>query len=299
MWFRLLVLVFEWGARLLRWPLLQVIPREFTRQEFQLIVSDLIVGAITGANGGLPFWQVLRRRKQEKLVAVSVYGSATKVSESADRFLDQLMRRFAQLGWSVVNGGGPGIMERSFQCLQHWREEFAQIRSKCIAVKSAIRDERYNGLGDPLYTVRNQPRTEIREAMLSQLGDVADVVFIGSFGTIYELFDGIFRNYVFGRSDDARKLRPIILIDEDVELDGQMLPFYKSWFGLLVRLMKAHGVAKNVRPGVYLLRADDPDAVAHVERIVNHFRETDDYAGEEQGFVQSEIEVRIPARRAA
>jgi uncharacterized protein (TIGR00730 family) len=114
--------------------------------------------------------------------AVTIFGSARVGEESAPyREARAVARRFAQAGWAVVTGGGPGVMEAANRGAQE---------SGGFSVGFNIElphEQRANRYVDLALTFRH---FYVRKTMFVKAAE-GFVIFPGGFGTLDELYEAL------------------------------------------------------------------------------------------------------------
>lgn len=133
--------------------------------------------------------------------AVTIYGSARIKPDSEDYLLtERIARRLSDAGFSVLSGGGPGIMEAAN------KGAFAG-KSPSVGLNIILPHEQHaNPYQNKTFTFEHFPP---RKAMLVN-HSLAFIVMIGGFGTLDELFETL-------TLVQTRKIqpRPVILVGSE------------------------------------------------------------------------------------
>jgi uncharacterized protein (TIGR00730 family) len=191
--------------------------------------------------------------------AVSVFGSARIPPDHAYYMLaEQISRKLSDAGFSVISGGGPGIMEAANKGAYFGR-------SPSIGLNIVLPHEQApNPYQDISHTFHH---FFARKVMFVKFA-MAYVVLPGGFGTLDELFEAL----TLVQTGKTRNM-PIILVHS---------PF---WNGLLAWLRDALVANGTINPGdLDLLRViDDPQKV--VDAIFEHY--------EKRGFEPSAAEREV------
>lgn len=136
--------------------------------------------------------------KENKLPSVTVFGSA-RLNENTDEYklCYGIVNKFTSLGYNVITGGGPGIMEAANKASKEHilrTTESHLIPSNCITKPKSV------GIGIelPFESGNNEYIDKgfsvelkyffIRKVMLMNYSDLY-LVFKGGFGTLDELFE--------------------------------------------------------------------------------------------------------------
>ncbi|NBR27008.1 MAG: TIGR00730 family Rossman fold protein [Betaproteobacteria bacterium] len=191
--------------------------------------------------------------------AVSVFGSARIPPDHAYYMLaEQISRKLSDAGFSVISGGGPGIMEAANKGAYFGK-------SPSVGLNITLpHEQRANPYQDISHTFRH---FFARKVMFVKFA-MAYVVLPGGFGTLDELFEAL----TLVQTGKTRNM-PIILVHA---------PF---WNGLLAWLRDALVANGTINPeDMDLLRViDDPQKV--VDAIFEHY--------EKRGFEPSAAEREI------
>ena len=191
------------------------------------------------------------QRLMEICPAVSIFGSARTPPDSPHyRLAESIARRLSDAGFSVISGGGPGIMEAANKGAYHGRSPSVGLNIQLP------HEQRSNGYQDVSQTFRH---FFARKYMFVRFAS-AYVVMPGGFGTLDELLEAL----TLVQTGKSRKI-PIILVHE---------PF---WRGLVDWIRTVLVGEKMIDPeDLGLIQIiDDPEKV--VEAILKHY--------EQSGFV--------------
>jgi uncharacterized protein (TIGR00730 family) len=177
--------------------------------------------------------------------AVSIFGSArTPPGSPHYRLAETIARKLSDAGFSVISGGGPGIMEAA-------NKGAYQGRSPSIGLNIQLpREQRANGYQDISQTFRH---FFARKYMFVRFAS-AYVVMPGGFGTLDELLEAL----TLVQTGKSRKI-PIILVHE---------PFWRGLIDWFRTTLVAEGVIAPEEVGLIQL-IDEPQAV--VEAIFRHY----------------------------
>lgn len=198
-------------------------------------------------------------RLSEIRPAVSVFGSARIPPDHAYYMLaEQISRRLSDAGFSVISGGGPGIMEAANKGAYFGK-------SPSVGLNIALpREQQSNPYQDISHTFHH---FFARKVMFVKFA-MAYVVLPGGFGTLDELFEAL----TLVQTGKTRSM-PIILVHS---------PFWRGLLDWLRDALVANGMID--KKDLDLLRViDDPQAV--VEAIFDHY--------EKRGFEPSEAEREV------
>jgi len=191
--------------------------------------------------------------------AVSVFGSARIPPDHAYYMLaEQISRKLSDAGFSVISGGGPGIMEAANKGAYFGK-------SPSVGLNIVLpHEQQANPYQDISHTFRH---FFARKVMFVKFA-MAYVVLPGGFGTLDELFEAL----TLVQTGKTRNM-PIILVHS---------PF---WNGLLAWLRDALVTNGTINPeDLDLLRViDDPQKV--VDAIFEHY--------ETRGFEPSAAEREV------
>jgi uncharacterized protein (TIGR00730 family) len=196
------------------------------------------------------------QRLTEICPAVSIFGSARTPPDSPlYRLAETIAHKLSDAGFSVISGGGPGIMEAANKGAYHGRSPSVGLNIQLP------REQRANDFQDVSQTFRH---FFARKYMFVRFAS-AYVVMPGGFGTLDELLEAL----TLVQTGKSRKI-PIILVHE---------PF---WRGLVDWVKTTLVAEKMIAPeDVGLIRLiDEPQAV--VEAIFGHY--------ERHGFAQPSAE---------
>jgi len=188
--------------------------------------------------------------------AVSVFGSARIPPDHAYYLLaEQIARRLSDAGFSVISGGGPGIMEAANKGAYFGKSPSVGLN---IQLPHEQQPNPYQDISHTFHHFFARKVMFVKFAM-------AYVVLPGGFGTLDELFEAL----TLVQTGKTRSM-PIILVHS---------PF---WNGLLDWLRSALVANGTINPqDLNLLRViDDPQQV--VEAIFDHY--------EKRGFEPSAAE---------
>ncbi|MDR3220558.1 MAG: TIGR00730 family Rossman fold protein [Candidatus Accumulibacter sp.] len=196
------------------------------------------------------------QRLAEIQPAVSIFGSARTPPDSPFyKLAETIARRLSDAGFSVISGGGPGIMEAANKGAYHGRSPSVGLNIQLP------HEQRTNSYQDISQTFRH---FFARKYMFVRFAS-AYVVMPGGFGTLDELLEAL----TLVQTGKSQKI-PIILVHE---------PF---WRGLVDWFRNTLAAWKVIDPeDVELIQIiDDPDQV--VEAIFRHY--------ERHGFAQLPME---------
>jgi uncharacterized protein (TIGR00730 family) len=192
------------------------------------------------------------QRLAEIQPAVSIFGSARTPPDSPYYGLaETIARRLSDAGFSVISGGGPGIMEAANKGAYHGRSPSVGLNIQLP------HEQRTNSYQDISQTFRH---FFARKYMFVRFAS-AYVVMPGGFGTLDELLEAL----TLVQTGKSQKI-PIILVHQ---------PF---WRGLIDWFRNTLVAEKVIDPeDVELIQIiDDPEQV--VEAIFRHY--------EQHGFAQ-------------
>lgn len=213
--------------------------------------------------GSRSFLNVWTETQDDVVVGVAGGTYLEHATPKEKRFYYHLNRRLAdifvqqptpngKIGWSFVTGQGPGkAMAGPHFCLKNAREaidEAIECISKCIGVPSGLGDETAHKFADPMYTVRKQVDTLIREMMLVALSRNGLLVYPGYKGTLFELALALFLNYCAGRSEAGLPPFPVVIVDLPNNIEQNLEFGHGSYFGFVPRYTRDAeriGVAKS------------------------------------------------------
>ncbi len=177
--------------------------------------------------------------------AVTIFGSArVKAEDPFYNKAEMLARRLAQKGFSVITGGGPGIMEAA-------NKGAAEAGGKSIGMNIRLPFEQKP---NPYANISIEYKYFfVRKVMFVKYA-VAYVIFPGGFGTLDELFEAL-------TLIQTKRIKsfPVILIGQ--EYWGGMIDWLRN---TMVREDKI--VAEDLD---FIKIVDDPDeAVRHIQKFV-------------------------------
>jgi uncharacterized protein (TIGR00730 family) len=144
--------------------------------------------------------------------AVSIFGSA-RVREASDEYeaARKVGRKFAEAGWAVITGGGPGVMEAA----NRGAKEGGGLS---IGFNIELPHEQgSNGYLDISYTFKHFYARKVCFVKPAE----GFVIFPGGFGTLDELFEALTLIQT-GKAENF----PVVLIDTDYW--GEMLDWIKG-----------------------------------------------------------------------
>jgi uncharacterized protein (TIGR00730 family) len=192
------------------------------------------------------------QRLSEIHPAVTIFGSARISSDSPYyRLAEKIARRLSDAGFSVISGGGPGIMEAA-------NKGAYQGRSPSVGLNIQLpREQRANGYQDISQTFRH---FFARKYMFVRFAS-AYVVMPGGFGTLDELLEAL----TLVQTGKSRKI-PIILVHE---------PFWRGLVDWIRTMLVGEKMIAPEDVGLIQL-IDDPEEV--VGAIFRHY--------ERSGFAQ-------------
>jgi uncharacterized protein (TIGR00730 family) len=196
------------------------------------------------------------QRLMEICPAVSIFGSARTPPDSPYyRLAESIARQLSDAGFSVISGGGPGIMEAANKGAYHGRSPSVGLNIQLP------HEQRSNSYQDVSQTFRH---FFARKYMFVRFAS-AYVVMPGGFGTLDELLEAM----TLVQTGKSQKI-PIILVHE---------PF---WRGLVDWIQTVLVDEKMIAPeDVGLIQIiDEPEKV--VEAIFRHY--------EHSGFVMPPAE---------
>ena len=188
--------------------------------------------------------------------SVSIFGSARTASDDANYLLaEEIAQKLSDAGFSIVSGGGPGIMEAANKGAQ-------QGKSPSIGVNIQLpHEQRSNDYQDISLYFRH---FFSRKVMFVKYAS-AYVVMPGGFGTLDELAEIL----TLVQTGKTRRI-PIILVNT---------PF---WSGLLDWFRQTLVVEGTISPDDLdlMILADDADEI--VDLIVKHYDKNTEPSQEEQ-----------------
>jgi uncharacterized protein (TIGR00730 family) len=188
------------------------------------------------------------QRLSEICPAVSIFGSARTPPDSPRyRLAESIARQLSDAGFSVISGGGPGIMEAANKGAFHGRSPSVGLNIQLP------HEQRANAYQDVSQTFRH---FFTRKYMFVRFA-IAYVVMPGGFGTLDELLEAL----TLVQTGKSRKI-PIILVHE---------PF---WRGLVDWIRTVLVDEKMIAPeDVGLIQIiDEPEKV--VEAIFRHYEQS-------------------------
>jgi len=148
--------------------------------------------------------------------AVSIFGSA-RISEGSDEYAAarKVGRKFAEAGWAVITGGGPGVMEAANRGAK-------EAGGLSVGFNIDLPHEQgSNGYLDISYTFKHFYARKVCFVKPAE----GFVIFPGGFGTLDELFEAL----TLIQTGKAQNF-PVVLIDTDYWgemidwIKGEMLP---------------------------------------------------------------------------
>jgi uncharacterized protein (TIGR00730 family) len=180
--------------------------------------------------------------------AITIFGSARLSMESKDSDqAQQLAKKLALDGFSIITGGGPGIMKSAnkgaFEAMQE------------LGYKNKLLRRRINSFGIGLTRLSTEKRTNkymhdiiIMDHFFSRKWllvrySLGFIVFPGGFGTMDELFEVV----TLIQCERMKKL-PIILIDKE---------FWKPLEEHIYRRMLSNGLVSDDDVGIITAITDD------------------------------------------
>ena len=181
--------------------------------------------------------------------AVSIFGSARIRPDSPHyRLAETIARQLSDAGFSVISGGGPGIMEAA-------NKGAYQGRSPSVGLNIQLpREQHANGYQDISQTFRH---FFARKYMFVRFAS-AYVVMPGGFGTLDELLEAL----TLIQTGKSRKI-PILLVHT---------PFWRGLIDWFRTTLVAEGVICPEDVGLIQL-IDEPRAV--VDAIFSHYERHD------------------------
>ena len=195
-------------------------------------------------------------RLQSIKPAVSIFGSArTPQEHEYYKLTEDIARQLSDSGFSVISGGGPGIMEAANKGAFHGK-------SPSIGLNIQLPHEQH---GNPYQDISQTFRHFFARKVMFVRHASAYVVMPGGFGTMDELFEAL----TLIQTGKSRKI-PIVLVGS------------AFWGGLIEWLRNALAGEGMISPeDMNLIQViDDPKAV--VETIFKFY--------ETRGFEPSEVE---------
>jgi uncharacterized protein (TIGR00730 family) len=189
--------------------------------------------------------------------AITIFGSARLSMDSKDSARAQtLARKLAFDGFSIITGGGPGIMKAAnkgaFEAMQD------------LGFKNKIQRKQINSFGVGLTRLSTEKRTNkymhdiiIMDHFFSRKWllvrySVGFIAFPGGFGTLDELFEVV----TLVQCERMKKM-PIILIGKD---------FWKPLEEHIYRRMLANGLISDDDVGIITAITDDLDEAYEIIR---------------------------------
>ena len=181
--------------------------------------------------------------------AVSIFGSARIRPDSPHyRLAETIARQLSDAGFSVISGGGPGIMEAANKGAYHGRSPSVGLNIQLP------HEQRSNGYQDVSQTFRH---FFARKYMFVRFAS-AYVVMPGGFGTLDELLEAL----TLIQTGKSRKI-PILLVHT---------PFWRGLIDWFRTTLVAEGVICQEDVGLIQL-IDEPRAV--VDAIFSHYERHD------------------------
>ena len=144
--------------------------------------------------------------------AVSIFGSA-RIRDGSDEYeaARKVGRKFAEAGWAVITGGGPGVMEAANRGAK-------EAGGLSIGFNIDLPHEQgSNGYLDISYTFKHFYARKVCFVKPAE----GFVIFPGGFGTLDELFEAITLIQT-GKAENF----PVVLVDTDYW--GEMLDWIKG-----------------------------------------------------------------------
>jgi uncharacterized protein (TIGR00730 family) len=189
--------------------------------------------------------------------AVSIFGSArTQHDHPYYQLTEEIARLLSDAGFSVISGGGPGIMEAANKGAFYGK-------SPSVGLNIQLPHEQHN---NPYQNVSQTFQHFFTRKVMFVKFASAYVVMPGGFGTLDELMEAL----TLVQTGKTRRI-PIILVGS------------KFWSGMVDWIRDTLLVEKMISPGdmdlIHIL--DDPRAI--VEAIFKHY--------ETRGFEPSEAEI--------
>ena len=158
------------------------------------------------------FWAGFAAVDKIDRAAVSIFGSA-RIPEGSDEYeaARKVGRKFAEAGWAVITGGGPGVMEAA----NRGAKEGGGLS---VGFNIELPHEQgSNGYLDISYTFKHFYARKVCFVKPAE----GFVIFPGGFGTLDELFEAL----TLIQTGKAQNF-PVVLIDTDYW--GEMLDWIKG-----------------------------------------------------------------------
>jgi uncharacterized protein (TIGR00730 family) len=191
--------------------------------------------------------------------AVSIFGSARVVPDHPYYMLaEQIARRLSDAGFSVISGGGPGIMEAANKGAYHGKSPSIGLNIQLPLEQQA---NRYQDISQTFH------HFFARKVMFVKFA-TAYVVMPGGFGTLDEVMEAL----TLVQTGKTRKM-PIILVHE---------PFWRGMLGWFRETLVTEGMIAAADLDLIQV-IDEPQAV--IEAIFNYY--------ENRGFEPSAAEREI------
>jgi hypothetical protein len=150
--------------------------------------------------------------------AVTIYGSA-KVSENSDVYLKtkELAYKLALKGYSIISGGGPGVMEAANRGCREAKTRFnLKVNSVGLNIKLP-KEQAINKYADITLEFRH---FFVRKVMLVRYAS-AYIMMPGGFGTLDELFETV-------ELIQTRKTKPFPIILYGSDYWGGLIEWIKN-----------------------------------------------------------------------
>ncbi|UOO81908.1 TIGR00730 family Rossman fold protein [Uruburuella testudinis] len=177
--------------------------------------------------------------------AVSIYGSARTRPDHADYlFTERLSRKLSDAGFSVISGGGPGIMEAAN------KGAFAG-KSPAVGLNIVLPHEQH---GNPYQDLSIKFQHFFPRKVMFVKHAVAYVVMPGGFGTLDELFESLTLVQT-GKTPS----RPIILVGRS---------FWQGLVGWIQEQLLGRGLISAADLDLFHI-IDDEDEI--IEYIFRHY----------------------------
>ncbi len=191
--------------------------------------------------------------------AVSIFGSArTSPDHAYYKLAEEIAHRLSEAGFSVISGGGPGIMEAANKGAYFGP-------SPSVGLNIQLPHEQHT---NPYQDISQTFRHFFARKVMFVKFATAYVVMPGGFGTLDELMEAL----TLVQTGKTRKI-PIILVHE---------PFWRDLLGWFKNTLVAEGVINT--PDLDLIKViDEPQAV--VQAIFDYY--------EGRGFAPSPAEREI------
>lgn len=173
--------------------------------------------------------------------AVSIYGSARTPTDHPDYlFAEKLARKLSDAGFSVISGGGPGIMEAAN------KGAFAG-QSPAVGLNIALPHEQR---ANPYQDLSVKFRHFFPRKVMFVKHAVAYVVMPGGFGTLDELFESL----TLVQTGKTPR-RPVILVGRD---------FWRGLAGWIGEQLLGRGFIAKSDMGLFEIIEDADEIVARI-----------------------------------